>query len=981
MSGPAYGCEGCGIRLGMAEAVGAEMRCPGCGVVLVPLDGGWLAKSLLAADSPGGQRRPEISRLSNPEAAIRVARLLLPSVNDSDVNRVRQFFGSLPLPVSLEYLGAGDERHMLLRAAQGTLSYLAGQISASWPRARLEILDIDPAVQEEASMQRYSFWIGMKAAPYLPLKTWDSYAQGDPVLGVFASMLGLAAGEKLWLQFHLSGAAAPEWLSSTHRRLKAESQRGYLALEDGHPAGPPGLAPPPPWFYIKAGGSVLYVLLGMAGVFLGLIGEQLYAVLAVLAALLMAGMMQAWLSKQDNQWLGADLDLVRKKVIQQDQFILAVGRLTVWSASPERARQLLERCLASLAQYALAGGNALELLGEARQTPAWLGDLAVPDAGRLWLTLDEASGLWHPPVLEEGMAPGLVPVREVEIRAPAVEDVRHGYQIGSAFKPTGGENMPVRISQRARQRGIFLIGKSGTGKSSVMEHLVQAAAQDEDRPAIVVIDPHGDMADRLLGVLGQEAAERIVYMNMGDDRWALTFNPLDPHATQMSVEDIVSAFIDIGQAIWKDFWGPRMQMPLQRTLTALAAANMLRQPGDLLGPALISTLLESDNDQIQAFIEANLGESPYYKYVTGYFYRSFVKISRTLREQIIQPVLSKGYRFQDPPIFHLFSAPESKLNLREILDQRKILIVNTKQGSKGRDLSAFLGALIVNWIIRMIALQGETAVPARTPLFLLIDEFQGIRGVPWEVLLGQMRKFGMQVVLGTQNFAGLRSEQSEELPGIILGGVRTIVAFEVNGEDAHKLASEEFATRAGGPSAETLINLEEYTAYVKTVSEDGRRVAPFLLQTAKPLRYDPALAARILDRRRQYSAPIEIARRDAENSYEEIYGKPALVSAGAGSGRSASARQRMGKHALGEAAHILLGGSHPRDLAGLERYVDLPRAPGESRMAGEGRMPKPDPPGQDDLGQPTGGDESNAIESDLYRLFNDMLGEDDGAPA
>lgn len=899
-----FTCSACRNQFGIAEAISLEMRCLSCRSELVPMDEAWVSGALLTDQKSFSKSGQE----SFDPVETRVARVLLPSKNEKEVTAVEQFIATLPLPISLEYLGTGEERMMLVRGAKETLDYLAGQFASTWPRSSLEFLENDPVLSISGAV-RYGFWLKLRSAQYLPLKTWVSLKQGaDPVISLFNSFLGLNKSEQIWVQFFLENAGAPEWLPKIQQRLKLEAQRGYQIHEDLSLAGGSTLASSSIQgeSCLKVGASSAAVGLFVLAGFLGYSKLWGLFILSLLLSATLGRLCFFIINRVEDDWSGTDLNLVRRKVIYQDMLVRSYARVVVWSQSPGRTRTLLERVHSSLSQYSLAGGNSLELAEQCTNNQKWLQDVVPPRDGSMWLGPGEIAGLWHPPYFGDNIAPDLVSVRETEYRTPSPEDVGSGYLIGFSKKSTGG-HVPVHISDKAMNSGIFLIGKSGTGKTNVMEHLVRAAAEHADQPAIVVIDPHGDLANRLTGSLGPKASDRILYMDIGDTEYVLAFNPLDPFVTQLPAPDIVSTFIDVGQSLWGDYWGPRMQMPLQRTLTALVAANEMRRANDLIGPSLISTFLEASNDRISGFIETNVKGSPHYNYVINYFYRSFLKVRSSLRQDIIQPVLSKGYRFQDSPIFELLSVPESKLNIRQAISDRKILIVNTRQGRKSQDISSFIGSLVINWVIKMGALQEDLGQDERAPIFLMVDEFQSFLGVPWDVITGQMRKFGFRTVLGTQNLASLRNVRGVDLPGIILGGVRTLMSFEISGEDAQKLSLEEFGTDSGGPHPDTLVNLDEYTAYMKTITGGGRRVPAFAFKTAAPLAFDPNLSKLVLKKRAAYSTPIDKARAEAEEKYNLIYEADTLLSGGVSSGKVGKVKEYKDLDHQ-EAANILIGG-------------------------------------------------------------------------
>jgi len=248
----------------------------------------------------------------------------------------------------------------------------------------------------------------------------------------------------------------------------------------------------------------------------------LFAMLLVLVG----GAALRFVSKDDDPWKGVDLSLVRQKVIHQDTFYMVSLRAKVRAPNQEKARVLAERIDSAMSQYSLAGGNCFSIkTDELSHFGPWP-DGNMKEEECMWLGLDEVAGLWHPPIVNDQVSPGLVPVRGVEVRAPDPEDVKGFYRIGKYFT-SGGADKAVFISSTAMRHNLFCIGKPGAGKSTLMQHLSLAGMQDEEMPAVIVVDPHGDLVNELLGTIRQEDVGRVRILDVGDTEHCLTFNPLD----------------------------------------------------------------------------------------------------------------------------------------------------------------------------------------------------------------------------------------------------------------------------------------------------------------------------------------------------------------------------------------------------------------------------------------------------------------------
>lgn len=864
---PQVGCDRCRARFSLEEGAKLGMKCFRCGGNLVLADGEWAAEELLGANGKSQKWPANTWNIS-------VAELQLPAHNEVDEEAVGQFITSLPLPLSLEYFGVGDRRVMLVRGPEDSLNFLAGKIQTLWPSAVLQLLEKDPLSSSTGNNRehRYNFAFQLGQEPYLPIRTWASFLHGDPVHTLLATTLGLGADESVWLQLIVGKKGKPNWLESVQRRLKIETQRGYMVNPGASTASQTESythAPVPQSMNILKGFTFLLVLVFALGsvVFAAKNDWLLFAAYS-LVVVVAGGALLRFINRDTDPWRGADLSLVREKVVHQDTFYLVYIRASVRASSQQKAKGLAERVESALFQYSLAGGNHLEIAPDQWSgTGAWLTSLDE-EKGCMWLGPDEVAGLWHPPIINDQLSPGLVPVRGVEIRSPDPEDVKGFYRIGKYFTADGGQK-PVHISSAAMKHNLFCIGKPGVGKSTLMLHLSLAGLMDEEKPAVIVIDPHGDLANHLLGSIRSEDVSRVRILDVGDKDYVLTFNPLDVNRAGWGVVEVANSVVDIGKSLWSDYWGPRMQIPLKRGVQLLAATNELRPANECLGLSQLASILNTQKEIRKNFMNAELEGSPHRTVLERYFLDEYDTLTPYFKERIIQPVLSKAYRFEEDPMLTIFSSPESMLDLGEAINNRQLLVINTGMSQYGAEISDFVGSLIINVMLRELVRQGEQSPDSRVPVMVVIDEFQTYTGVPWSELIQQMRKYGGRMVLGTQSMASLRM-QDRDIPEVILSGVYSMFAFNMNGDDAEYISRLELSRDRGGPSADTLISLEPYKAYVRLEREDGRLSRPFYFESEQPPEQDVFLYERVKKLRAEYSIPYEEARHRAMEMLENL---------------------------------------------------------------------------------------------------------------
>lgn len=707
---------------------------------------------------------------------------------------------------------------------------------------------------------------------------------------LLSAFQGLGPDQGLWFQLYLPVLGGePSWLSQIRERIKLEKQRGYQVQGGGQTEAyaviTPATAPTPAFswrsvarlfFFLSLFGSVIFVIL--AGI---TSASNLIWSLPLGLALLLVSLWVISRGRPDNSWQQTDLDVVREKISQNPITPVSL-RVVAWASTPAEGGNLLRRVLSSLEKYGRADGNTFCVYDkfDAYPDPAWPDEL--PDRPACWLGPKELAVLWHVPVVSEQVALPLMNINATEWRAPLPQEVSGPNPIGKSCSPDNRIRVPVSLSGAAQQGGIFMAGKTRMGKSTLMEFLFDLCMKDPRRPAAIVSDPHGDLARRVVGMVPPERLSDVVFWDVLDPEFSIGMNPLDMYLPGNTIRDAVQLVLDVGKSLWTDYWGPRMRIPLQRALTAIAAANTKRARDQQLGPSALSFLLNAKDTVRNEFLNQEVRGTPVADEVMQYFMGEFDHLMPSLRQQIIQPVTSKAHRFEEEPALWLFSPPRSTLSLDDVINKRKILILSTHQLSLGDDLAGFIGALVVNFAIRALGEQEFLPIDQRIPLYLIADEFQSIPCVRWQVFLQQMRKLGGVPGLGTQSLSSLR-KFDPHLPSIIFSGVQTLVTFQVNGEDAEELSKREFARTAGGPGMESLINLDPYQAWIRTIDENGRPLRPFLVNLRTPIDPDESIINRAMALRRDYAVPLEIAKEQASSSlrhWMQVYNLTNMVSDG-----------------------------------------------------------------------------------------------------
>jgi hypothetical protein len=342
------------------------------------------------------------------------------------------------------------------------------------------------------------------------------------------------------------------------------------------------------------------------------------------------------------------------------------------------------------------------------------------------------------------------------------------------FAETNSPRSPIRsfgIRQTDRLLHTYIIGQTGTGKSTLLEHLAYQDLLSES--GLALIDPHGDVAKRLSLLTPTTRKHDFIYFDPTDDALPIGFNPVakvPDHLIPLAVSGLLEAL----KKHWgPQAWGNRMEHILRSTLYALVEAGGAHLP-DIQrmlteAPFRNSVLTRVKNETIRQFW---LSEFP------GYNPR--------YRSESLAPIQNKlGQLLSDPRLYRLFTAPEP-LRFRRIMDERKILIVNLSKGQLGEDTASILGSMIVS-TLGLAAMSRANLLPEkREPFFIHCDEFQAIITQSFANMISELRKYGVGLVLAHQHIGQL----DKAVRDAVLGNVATIIAFRVGVDDAALLAKE-----------------------------------------------------------------------------------------------------------------------------------------------------------------------------------------------
>ncbi|MEK7620533.1 MAG: type IV secretion system DNA-binding domain-containing protein [Patescibacteria group bacterium] len=381
------------------------------------------------------------------------------------------------------------------------------------------------------------------------------------------------------------------------------------------------------------------------------------------------------------------------------------------------------------------------------------------------------------------------------------------------FAKTNFRNQMTKFGIKTddRRRHVYVIGKTGMGKTVLLENFMLSDIYAGH--GCCYVDPHGDTAERLIDYIPSWRLNDVVYFNPADMDYPVGFNILEA-VSERHKHLVVSGMMGVFQKIWENMWSSRMEYILNNTLLAL-----LDNPGQtLLG---INRML-SDAD-FRKRIVGNVKDPV----VKQFWLVEFASYNEKYAQEAVAPIQNKIGQFLSATIIrNIVAQVKSTINIRDLMDTQKILIINLSKGRIGEDNSRLLGGLLITKM--QLAAMERVDIPEvdRTDFYLYVDEFQNFAVESFASILSEARKYRLCLTMAHQYIAQL----TEEVRDAVFGNVGTIITFRVGSPDAAWMETE-FMPRF---TPEDIINLPKYNVYLKLLIE-GVTSQPFSAITLPPI--------------------------------------------------------------------------------------------------------------------------------------------------
>lgn len=429
------------------------------------------------------------------------------------------------------------------------------------------------------------------------------------------------------------------------------------------------------------------------------------------------------------------------------------------------------------------------------------------------LNIHELATIWHLPgekVKASSIVWGHSVLSEPPENLPAAMDMAdEEKQSVNFFAKTQYKNTNAIFGIRDKDRGrhIWVVGKTGTGKSTLIANMVI----DDIRKGrgVGVIDPHGDLVETVLNYIPNNRVNDVVYFNPADREYPMVINPLEVRSKEEG-ELVVSGLMSVFTKIWANVWSARMEYMLRNSLLTLTE----------IPNATLSHVLDlmADNNY-RSYVIDNIKDQA----LKDFWVQEYNKLPERYQKEAIAPIQNKVGQFvTSPMIRRIIDRPISTIKLDEVMDNSMIFLANLSQGRLGEDNATLLGATLITKFQLAAMNRVDTLEKDRVPFNLFVDEFQNFATESFVKILSEARKYRLNLMLANQYMAQI----PEEVQHAILGNVGSIVSFRVGASDAvilHKEFGEVF-------SENDLVNLANFQIAIRLMI-DNHSSRPFISNT------------------------------------------------------------------------------------------------------------------------------------------------------
>ncbi|PIS09536.1 hypothetical protein COT75_00965 [Candidatus Beckwithbacteria bacterium CG10_big_fil_rev_8_21_14_0_10_34_10] len=503
--------------------------------------------------------------------------------------------------------------------------------------------------------------------------------------------------------------------------------------------------------------------------------------------------------------------------ISQNAFKVGIKLLAI-SVDEKASQAFLNHLAGSFGSLTLGEGNSLGLKQPKMKKANFLKSILNRRGKYIpryqYLNIDELATIFHLP--NEGLS--------------KIKNISWGGQVGGEppdnlpvavgltdsqkkeinfFAKTEYKNKMVNfgIKRKDRRKHVYIIGKTGTGKSTLIANM--AINDIRNGEGVAVIDPHGDLCEMLLDYIPSYRLNDVCYLDPADTKNPFRLNPLEVKEKEHA-ELIASGIVGIFHKLYSYSWGPRLEYILRNTILTL-----VNRPGSTLVD--VPRILSDDNFRDKIIQKYSQGA------LKSFWLNEFNKMSDRLRSEAISPIMNKVGQFvTSPMIREIIGYPHSTIDLEEFMNQGKIMLCNFSQGKLGEDNAALLGAMFITKMQLAAMNRVKVSEEKRKDFYLYVDEFQNFATDSFIKILSEARKYRLNISVANQYTGQL----SEDIQKAIFGNTGTLVSFLVGAQDA-SILSREFGKEY---EEEDLVKIGNYQIIIK-LAIDNLTSTPFYALT------------------------------------------------------------------------------------------------------------------------------------------------------
>lgn len=780
----------------------------------------FITGTLVVAWTVAGKRVEEEPQPQQMEAGTLLS-ILVPKMNDKTSLSAEMMFMALhgllsKTPglqehLSFELVASHEGIHFFVYLPSYFRTFVEGQIYAQYPNANITEVDQDyvhrlPAGHTVVTAAELT----LAKEYYHPIKTFVDF-QVDPLAAITGSVERLNRDEQVWMQLMIR-PLDDIWQDAGYDYVN-KTRKG-VAINTSEPN-----------FIVQMLNDVV---------------KELTSLPAFMLSSVMPGGAAVPEKKETKVELTSGQELELKAVeskMNKPGFETAL-RIVSIGQSEQSSQQALASINASFKQFSMTHLNSFTISPIERKAEDIFHDyqlraFPVEDESYFVLNTEELASIYHLPNLTVE-TPTIAWSKAKQLEPP----LNLPTDVNTVFAKTAfrSRNVYFGIKKEDRRRHMYMIGKTGTGKSTLMENMIMKDILAGE--GLAIMDPHGDTIDRLLDNIPEERIEDVVLFDPSDVANPVSLNMLelfDPTQGNLTA----SALVDVFKRRF-DSWGPRLEYILRNCfLTLVEVPNTT-----LLG---VNRLLI--DKEYRKYI-VSLIEDEQLRNFWNKEYAAMASNDRLITEAVA-PIQNKvGQFLQTSTIRNIVGQAKSTIRIDEIMDTGKIFLINLSKGKLGEDNSSLLGAMIISRLQNAAMTRVRMPEEQRKDFYVYADEFQNFATSSFATILSEARKYRLNLVITHQYIDQL----PEEVRTAVFGNVGTTISFTVGPNDASTLA-QQFAPAL---TAEDMVALEKHHIYLKLMI-DGMESRPFSASTLPPIARHEGHRAAIIEASRRKYAPKGVA--------------------------------------------------------------------------------------------------------------------------